>query len=76
MRQLASFTHITSGSVARLALAEEEPDTLVGQDTLFHGKSLLVVSSGDSHNVTLELVSEGFGVDLLAHPLLIKGPHL
>ena len=72
----AGATHITSRSVAGLALAEEESDTLVGQNTLLHGESLLVVSSGDSHDVTLELVSESFSVDLLTHPLLVKGPHL
>lgn len=72
----AIFTHITSGSVTRLAFAEEESDTLVGQNTLLHGETLLVVSSGDSHNVALELVSEGFSIDLLTHPLLVKGPHL
>ena len=70
------FTHITSGSVTRLAFAEEESDTLVGQNTLLHGETLLVVSSGDSHNVALELVSESFSIDLLTHPLLVKGPHL
>ena len=69
-------THITSWSVARLTLAQEKPDTLVGQDTLLHGESLLVVSSSDPHDVALELVAEGVGLELLAHPLLVKGSHL
>ena len=55
-----------------MSLLEEEPDTAVGEDSLLHGETLLVVSSGDSHHVALELVSEGVGLHLLAHALLVE----
>ena len=69
-------THIAPCSVAAVALLEEEPHTAVGEDALLHGEALLVVSSGDSHHVSLELISEGVGLDLLAHTLLIERSHL
>ena len=59
-----------------MALLEQEPHTAVGEDALLHGEALLVVAAGDPHHVTLELVSEGVGLDLLTHPLLVEGPHL
>merc|ERR1719205_588478 len=63
-------------SVAAVALLEEEPHTAVGEDALLHGEALLVVSSSDSHHVSLELISEGVGLDLLAHTLLIERSYL
>jgi hypothetical protein len=44
-------------------------DTLV-EDTLSHGETLLVVSSGDLEDVALELVAEGVDLDLCAHTLI------
>ena len=59
-----------------VALLEQEPHTAVGEDALLHGEALLVVAARDPHHVALELVSEGVGLDLLTHPLLVEGPHL
>lgn len=63
-------------AVARVALAEQESDTTVGEDTLLHGEALLVVASGDPEDVALPLVAEGGSVDLHAHTLLIEGTNL
>ena len=65
-------THVAPRPEAAVSLLEEEPDTAVGEDSLLHGEALLVVSSGDSHHVALELVSEGVGLHLLAHALLVE----
>lgn len=40
-------------AIAGVALAEEKTYTSVGQDTLLHGETLLVVSSTDADNVAL-----------------------
>ena len=63
-------------AVARVALAEQESDTTVGEDTLLHGEALLVVASGDPEDVALPFVAEGGSVDLHAHTLLIEGTNL
>jgi hypothetical protein len=53
-----------------VSLGEEELDTVGEKDTLLHGETLLVVSSGDLEDVALELVADGVTGDLLAHALL------
>mmetsp|Transcript_101933 Transcript_101933/g.181082 ORF Transcript_101933/g.181082 Transcript_101933/m.181082 type:complete len:202 (+) Transcript_101933:156-761(+) len=45
-------------SVARHALLEEEPDTVVAEDALLHGEALLVIATSDAEDVALELVSK------------------
>merc|ERR1719367_1922721 len=67
---------ILAGTVAGGALLQEQPDPAVGQDTLLHGETLLVVASSDAENISLELVPKGVGLNLLAHPLLVEGTHL
>merc|ERR1712173_371414 len=67
---------ILAGTVAGGALLQQEPHPAVGQDTLLHGEALLVVASSDAENISLELISKGVGLNLLAHPLLVKGAHL
>lgn len=47
-----------SGTVAGVALGEEKSDTARVHDTLLHGKTLLVVASGDAKDVALELVTK------------------
>lgn len=37
------------------------------QDTLLHGETLLVVSTGNAENVALELIAEVVTGDFLAH---------
>ena len=45
---------VTTGSVAGVPLGQEKTNTLVGQDTLFHGETLLVVSSSNLGDVALK----------------------
>lgn len=60
----------SSSSVARVTVSEEESGSVGEEDTLLHGETLLVVTTGDSENVTLPLVSDGVSGDLLGHSLL------
>lgn len=41
------------GAVAGMALAEQEADTSVGQDTLLHGEALLVIATAYPDNISL-----------------------
>ena len=59
-----------------MTFAEEKTNTSLGQNTLFHGETLLVVSTGDTENVTSPFVTESGGIDLLAHTLLVKRTNL
>ena len=59
-----------------MALGQKKPDTTVGENTLLHGETLLVVASGDTENIALELISKSVGFNFLAHALLIERPHL
>lgn len=43
-----------AGTVAGVALAEQQAHTAVGQHTLLHGEALLVVASADAHHITLQ----------------------
>lgn len=43
-----------AGTVAGVALAEQQAHTAVGQNTLLHGEALLVVASADAHHITLQ----------------------
>lgn len=40
------------------------------ENTLLHGETLLVVTTGDPEDVSLPFVSDGVGGNLLGHPLL------
>lgn len=42
------------GAVAGMALAEQQADTAVSQDTLLHGEALLVVATAYPDNITLQ----------------------
>lgn len=43
-----------AGTVTGVALAEQQAHTTVGQHTLLHGETLLVVASADAHHITLK----------------------
>jgi len=66
----------SAGSVARVTLGEEELDSVGNQDTLLERETLLVVSTGDPQDVSLELVSESIGRNLLGHTLLVEDASL
>merc|ERR1712039_464969 len=59
-----------------MSLGQEKTDTSLGEDTLFHGETLLVVSTSDTENVTSPFVTKGGSIDLLAHTLLVEGTNL
>ena len=44
----------------------------VGEDTLAHGKALLVVTTRDTEDVTLELVAEDVGGDFIRDALIVE----
>lgn len=56
-----------AGSVAGVAVGEEEADTGRVHDTLLHRETLLVVATGDAEDVALELVAKVVTGNLLAH---------
>ena len=58
---------------ATRTLVEEELDTAVGEDTLHHGETLLVVAAGDAEDVAGELFTEVVALDLLGHAHVVKG---
>ena len=64
---LAATLTAAAGSVAGVAVGEEESDTGRVHDTLLHGETLLVVAAGDLEDVTLELIAEVVTGNFLAH---------
>ena len=58
-------------SVARVAGFEKKPDSTGAENTLFHGETLFVLTSGDSKNVAFELVAKVIGWELVGDPLLV-----
>lgn len=54
-------------AVAGVALSEEKADTGWVHDTLLHRETLLVVTTGDPDDVSLELVADAVGGDFLTH---------
>lgn len=54
-------------AVAGVAVGEQEADTAGMHDTLLHGETLLVVSSGDAEDVALELVADRVASNFGAH---------
>ena len=63
----------TSLSVGLVSLFAQQTDTGVGQDTLTHRETLLVISSTDAEDVSVELLTQGSSVDLLGHAAFVKG---
>ena len=61
---------------ARMPLGEKKANTSLGQHTLLHRESLLVVASGDAEDIAFPLVAEGGRVNLRSHALFIEGPNL
>jgi hypothetical protein len=69
------FTLSLSGSarsVAGVSLGKEKADTGWVHDTLLHWETLLVVATGDSEDISLELVSDGVSRNLSAHSVKSK----
>jgi len=66
-----SLSHTsTTFSVAGHTPLEKESNTAVLENTLLHREALLVVSTSDLHDVSLEFVTERIGWDFSSHSLL------
>ena len=65
-----------SCSVAWVTLAEEETNSSLGKNTLFHGETLLVVTSCDSEDVSIPFFSQGSSIDFCSHSFLIERANL
>lgn len=61
-----------AGSVARMAVSEQEADTVGDKDTLLHRETLLIVAAGDTEDVALPLVAEQVSGDFLCDLLVIE----
>lgn len=70
-----TFTSAT-GTIAALTLGEQQTNTLVQQDTLLHRETLLVVTTGDLQDVTLEFFTKAVGFDFLGDALVHEGTQL
>lgn len=66
----------SSWSVTGVALRQQQSDSGWVQHTLLHWETLLVVTTGDLEDVTLELVSDRVTLDLLAHTLVVEDTQL
>jgi hypothetical protein len=56
-----------AGTVARVALGEQQADTGGVHDTLLHGEALLVVAAGDLEDIALELITDAVAGNLVSH---------
>jgi len=55
---------------------EHNADTAVCEDTLLHGKTILVRPASDAEDVALELVTKRGCVDLLRNALVVEDAQL
>lgn len=53
-----------------MVVGQEESDTMGEEDALHHGETLLVVTTGDTENVTLPFISNDICLDLLGNLLV------
>ena len=78
---VCNYKYITASSVARHTVSEEEADTVVAENTLLHGETLLIVSTSDAtkstlllknipEDVTLEFLTEGITFNFLGDSLI------
>jgi len=66
-----SFT-LSSGSVARLTSTHKESDSTLDEDTLFHGETVLIVTTGNFEDVSLEFITKSVTFDFLAHSFTVE----
>jgi len=66
----------SSGLEGSSTLSEENSGSAVDKDTLLHGETLFVVSSGDSEDVTLVFISHKLSVDFLTHASVKEGTNV
>lgn len=61
-----SFTG-SSGSVALVASLHEESDSSLDKDTLLHGETILIVTTGNFEDVSLEFITKLVAFNFLTH---------
>jgi len=70
--RLASSLGGALSTVTGSAGGEEEFDTVRKEDTLLHGEALLVISTANAEDVSLEFVADTVTRHFLAHALVIE----
>jgi len=66
----------TTGAVAAVSLGQKKTHTGVGKDTLFHGESLLVVSSSNAQTVTLPFITKLISSYLSSNTFVVEDAEL
>jgi len=66
-----SFT-LSSGSVAGLASTHKKSDSTLDEDTLLHGETVLIVTTGNFEDVSLEFITKSVTFDFLAHSFTVE----
>jgi len=66
-----SFTGSFAG-VSRSALFHEKSNSMSDEDTLFHGETLFIFTSGDSKNVSFEFIAQWIGGYFVGDSLLVE----
>jgi hypothetical protein len=62
----------TTGTITGVTLGEEQTNTVVQEDTLFHGETLLIVTTSNLHDVTLEFFTKSVSFNFLRNTLIIE----
>ena len=57
---------------AGVAIGKEQTDTVGDENTLLHGETLLVVTTGNSENVTLPFIAQRVARNFLRDPLVVE----
>jgi len=55
-----------------MSLLQHQADTQVGKDTLLHGETLLVVTTRDTEDVSLEVITEVVSLDFVTDALVVE----
>jgi hypothetical protein len=61
---------LAARAVGGVTLAQKKANTVGKKDTLLHGETLLIVTTRDAENVTLELVTNGVTRNFSGHALV------
>lgn len=61
-----------TGAIARVAIGKEKTDTVWDEDTLLHGETLLIVTTGNTEDVAFPFFTERVCGYFLCNPLLIE----
>jgi hypothetical protein len=62
----------TARTVTRVTLGHQETNTVRQKDTLLHGETLLIVTTRDAEDVTLEFITKRIARNFLGHTLIVE----